>query len=150
MKRLSSLLLNCLLVLAFVMPWGLGTQAQESGQPEPTAAQAGQGLADATTPAPEGGPSALPQPNPRLEAVRHGKWPAQLAAHSGAIQPDRHGPQRNDPAEGIPKHAYSPFDERRNRDYPCPPGGCQFREGQVLVKLAPDVTLRKGLGPVPG
>ncbi len=78
----------------------------------------------------------------RLDAVRHGKWPAQLAGHAGAIQPDRHGPQRNDPAEGIPKHAYSPFDERRNREHPCPPGGCEFEKGRVVIKLAPQVKLR--------
>ena len=78
-------------------------------------------------------------PNQRAEAVRLGKWPAQVAASQGAIQPDLHGPQRNDPAEGIPAHAYSPFDERRNREYPCPPGGCDFETGQVLVKLAAGV-----------
>ena len=49
--------------------------------------------------------------------------------------------------KGIPDHAYSPFDERRNREYPCPPGGCEFVEGQVLVKLAPDVSAAKGAGP---
>ncbi|MGB4978155.1 MAG: S8 family serine peptidase [Anaerolineae bacterium] len=80
-------------------------------------------------------------PNQRAEAVRLGKWPAQVAASQGAIQPDLHGPQRNDPAEGIPTHAYSPFDERRNREYPCPPGGCDFETGHVLVKLAPGVAV---------
>ncbi len=84
----------------------------------------------------------LPQPNLLGEAIRQGKYPAQLVGHSGDIRPDRHGPQRNDPADGIPAHAYSPFDERRNRDYPCPPGGCEFQEGRVLVKLAPQVCLR--------
>jgi hypothetical protein len=83
-----------------------------------------------------------PQPSSLLEAIRQGKYPAQLAGHSGAIRPDRHGPQRNDPAEGIPAHAYSPFDERRNREYHCPPGGCEFQKGQVLVKLASQVRLR--------
>ena len=61
--------------------------------------------ADSTEPSP-------PQPNLLLEAIRQGKWPAQLAGHSGDIRPDRYGPQRNDPSEGIPTHAYSPFDER--------------------------------------
>ena len=91
--------------------------------------------ADSTEPGP-------PQPNLLLEAIRQGKWPAQLAGHSGDIRPDRHGPQRNDPVEGIPAHAYSPFDERRNREYPCPPGGCEFEKGRVLIKLAPQVRLR--------
>ena len=93
--------------------------------------------------------------NARLDAVRQGKWPAQVAASSGAIRPSLHGPQRNDtsatlstgPAEGIPVHAYSPFDERVNREYPCPPGGCEFEPGQLVVKLAPDVTTPKRGGP---
>lgn len=63
----------------------------------------------------------------------------QTVAHNGAIQPNHHGPQRNDPAEGIPAHAYSPFDERVNREYPCPPGGCEFEKGRVVIKLAPQV-----------
>ena len=84
-----------------------------------------------------------PQTNPLLEAIRQGKYPAQLAGYSGDIRPDRHGPQRNDPAEGIPKHAYSPFDERANREYPCPPGGCDFQKRRVLVKLAPQIKLRR-------
>ena len=93
----------------------------------------------ATADSPEPAP---PQPNQLLQAIRQGKYPAQLAGHSGAIRPDRYGPQRNDPAEGIPAHAYSPFDEARNREYPCPPGGCEFQKGQVLVKLSPQVRLR--------
>ncbi len=82
---------------------------------------------------------AQPEPGALVDAIRQGKWPAQVAAHSGSIRPDRHGPQRNDPAEGIPTHAYSPFDERSNRDYPCPPGGCEFQKGRLLVKLAEHV-----------
>ena len=82
---------------------------------------------------------AQPEPSALVDAIRQGKWPAQVAAHSGSIRPDRHGPQRNDPAEGIPTHAYSPFDERSNREYPCPPGGCEFQKGRVLVKLAEQV-----------
>jgi subtilisin family serine protease len=93
-------------------------------------------------PAASAGPR-LPQASPLLEAIRQGKYPAQLASSTGAIRPDRHGPQRNDPAEGIPVHAYSPFDERRNRDYPCPPGGCEFQKGRVLIKLAPQVKPRR-------
>ncbi len=77
--------------------------------------------------------------NALSEALRVGKWPAQTVGATGNIHPDVHGPQRTDPAEGIPTHAYSPFDERRNREYPCPPGGCEFETDHVLVKLAPDV-----------
>lgn len=125
------------LVLAFIVPmlilWGLLLTLNSQAA-----------TADSTEPSP-------PQPNLLLEAIRQGKYPAQLAGHSGAIRPDRHGPQRNDtsatlstsPAEGIPAHAYSPFDEVRNREYPCPPGGCEFQKGQVLVKLASQVRLQR-------
>jgi subtilisin family serine protease len=92
---------------------------------------------------------AQPEPNALVDAIRQGKWPAQVAAHSGSIRPDRHGPQRNDPAEGIPTHAYSPFDERSNREYPCPPGGCEFVPGELLVKLKPDVMLVAPKGRAP-
>ncbi len=78
------------------------------------------------------------------EALWQGKWPAQVASHNGWIHPDQHGPQRNDPAEGIPRHAYSPFDERRNREYPCPPGGCEVIPGRVNVKFAPGLLVRHG------
>ena len=121
-KRLFSLTLTCIVPLLIL--WGLLMTL--NGQAAPAAS---------TEPKPA-------QPSPLLEAIRQGKYPAQLAGHSGAIQPDIHGPQRNDPAEGIPAHAYSPFDERRNREYPCPPGGCEFQKGQVLVKLATEVRLR--------
>ena len=84
--------------------------------------------------------------NALSEALRLGTWPAQTVGATGNIRPDVHGPQRTDPAEGIPTHAYSPFDERRNREYPCPPGGCEFVKGQVLVKLAEDVSTAKGAG----
>ena len=121
-RRLFSLALT--LVVPLLMLWGLLMTL--NSEAAPTAS---------TDPGP-------PQPNPLLEAIHQGKYPAQLAGHSGAIRPDRYGPQRNDPAEGIPAHAYSPFDERRNREYPCPPGGCEFQKGQVLVKLASQVRLR--------
>jgi hypothetical protein len=97
----------------------------------------------ATPASSQGKPPAATQPNPLLDAIHLGKWPAQVTASNGAIRPDRHGPQRNDPAEGIPKHAYSPFDERVNREYPCPPGGCEFQPGRVLIKLAPQVKPRR-------
>ncbi len=87
------------------------------------------------------------EPNPLWEATHRGDFPAQLAGHSGAIHPDRHGPQRNDPAAGIPAHAYSPFDERHNREYPCPPGGCDVAADQVVVKLAPSIGVRSLSGP---
>ncbi len=56
---------------------------------------------------------------------------------TGATPLSRYGPQHHAPAEGIPVHAYSPFDERNNREYPCPAGGCQTMAGYVLLKLEP-------------
>lgn len=82
-----------------------------------------------------------PEPETNVPSVRtipsgdEGEWPQQLAASTGDIAPSIHGPQRNDPAEGIPVHAYSPFDERNNREHPCPPGGCDIAAHAVLVKL---------------
>jgi hypothetical protein len=70
------------------------------------------------------------------KSLRKGGYPTQLAGQNGSIRPNRHGPYRNDPKEGIPAHAYSPFDERKNREHPCPRGGCDFVEDQVLIKLA--------------
>ncbi len=74
-------------------------------------------------------------------AIQEGAYPAQLVGTIGSVQPDVHGPQRTDPAQGIPDHAYSPFDELGNREHPCPPGGCDAMAGQVLVKFAPEVTV---------
>ena len=47
-----------------------------------------------------------------------------------------HGPHRNDPAAGIPKHAYSPFEEIEKRDHPGQKPTTV--PGQLLIKLAPD------------
>ena len=41
----------------------------------------------------------------------------------------QYGPNRNDPDEGIPEHAYSPFDKPEPRTA-CPSGGCDMsKEG---------------------
>lgn len=87
-------------------------------------------------------PSTTGQSTLLSEAVRLGAFPAQLIGHDGTIQPNRYGPQRNDPTEGIPDHTYSPYDERRNREYPCPPGGCEFATGHVIVKVASHIAVR--------
>lgn len=78
------------------------------------------------------------------QAVRDGRYPAQHVASTGDIAPNRYGPQRNDPAEGIPRYAYSPFDERNNREYPCPSGGCDYEPDQLLIKLAPETSIANG------
>lgn len=51
----------------------------------------------------------------------------------------QYGPDRNIPEEGIPKHAYSPFDDLEKREV-CPPGGCDYVEGRVLIKFEPEQT----------
>lgn len=48
----------------------------------------------------------------------------------------QYGPNRNDPDEGIPEHAYSPFDKPEPRTA-CPSGGCDYVKGRVLIKLEP-------------
>lgn len=70
------------------------------------------------------------------QSIRKGTYPTQLAGYSGAMKPNLHGPFRTDPTAGKPAHAYSPFDEKRNREHPCPNGGCEFAGDRILVKLA--------------
>jgi subtilisin family serine protease len=53
--------------------------------------------------------------------------------------PSRYGPQRTTYEQGIPRHAYSPFD--KVEEATCPPGGCESQPGVLLVKLAPGVSL---------
>ncbi|MBK9613667.1 hypothetical protein, partial [Candidatus Amarobacter glycogenicus] len=122
-NRWSRVLLAAVMVMSFVLTPGASTISALMPAPQETTA------VDVPATSPD-------TPNQRAEAARLGKWPAQVAASQGAIQPDLHGPQRNDPAEGIPTHAYSPFDERRSREYPCPPGGCDYEAGHLLIKLA--------------
>lgn len=54
----------------------------------------------------------------------------------------QYGPVRNDPSQGIPTHAYSPFDDVEKTEV-CPPGGCDYVEGRVLIKFKPEQTLVK-------
>ncbi len=93
-----------------------------------------------------GGPTPR-QPGSLLDAVQRGRWPAQVVSSTGAVGPNVHGPQRTDPSEGIPKHAYSPFDERNNREHPCPPNGCEFAKGRVLIKFNSQVSLQSTKSP---
>jgi subtilisin family serine protease len=54
-----------------------------------------------------------------------------------------HGPRRNDPAQGIPKHAYSPFD-KLNQPQPVEPvAGRDFQPGQLVIKFRPQVQVRR-------
>jgi hypothetical protein len=58
----------------------------------------------------------------------------------------RYGPQRTTYGQGIPRHAYSPFD--KVEEAACPPSGCDSQPGVLLIKLAPEVrvqTVDKGI-----
>lgn len=61
---------------------------------------------------------------------------------AGPASSSKYGPQRNDPAQGIPKNAYSPFDERFKRPEPRRPASNEYQKGQVLIKVKPDSSLR--------
>lgn len=131
MRRIGKVLLNLALILMLLSPGG-STYAQPGMSPESPAQD--------TVSLP-----AVPRTDTALaaQAVREGRYPAQLAGVTGAVQPNRYGPQRNDPAEGIPRNAYSPFDERNNREHPCPSGGCESVADYVLLKLEPEVAARR-------
>jgi len=65
--------------------------------------------------------------------------PQTLGSQSARAKPDRHGPFRNDPAQGIPKHAYSPFDDV-GKPPPYTPGpGRDYQEGRLVIRVAPGV-----------
>lgn len=100
----------------------------------------------ASAPAQEGErPPTDPIPGSELaRQIREGRWPSQTVSSTGNVQSSRYGPQRHNPEDGIPRYAYSPFDERNNREYPCPPGGCDFEADTLLIKLAPEVELVSG------
>ncbi len=147
--RIFSLLIAASLVLSPVAPTAQATVPQAVSLRRVTQANSlryGQetGPATPTAPDPSSPPPAAPTTSRLQQALREGKWPAQIASGAGNAQPSQHGPQRNDPAEGIPVHAYSPFDERANREHPCPPNGCNYEPGEVLVKLAPAIQPRSG------
>ncbi len=139
------LLVSSVLILSqLLVPMNVNAQLPAEGSPPATGTAVDSGsfvppelTADATIT-----PETPALPSARAEALRLGKWPAQVAASTGNIAPNRYGPQRNDPSEGIPAHAYSPFDEKRNREYPCPPGGCEYERDHVLIKLDASVAVR--------
>jgi len=76
---------------------------------------------------------------PEYEIVQNAD-PYLMSLALGYEEPkSQYGPDRNDPDEGIPEHAYSPFDDLDKREV-CPPGGCDYVQGRVLIKLEPDQT----------
>lgn len=88
------------------------------------------------------GVQALPVGNsdqPEYEVVQNADPYLMSLALGYEETKSQYGPDRNDPDEGIPDHAYSPFDELDKREV-CPPGGCDYVKGRVLIKLEADQT----------
>lgn len=74
---------------------------------------------------------------PEYEVVQNADpYLMSLALGNDQIQ-SQFGPNRNNPDEGIPDHAYSPFDDPETREA-CPSGGCDYVSGRVLIKLEPN------------
>lgn len=74
---------------------------------------------------------------PQYEVVQNADPYLMSLALGNKETKSQYGPDRNDPAEGIPEHAYSPFDEPEIREA-CPSGGCDYVSGRVLIKLEPN------------
>ncbi len=140
-RRLALLIV---LVLALVLqPAGIPPAASQSAAPDSQPSAQTQAPTIAEPVAAPAAPKALLTTLCRtLSAWANGlRRPSAPRVTSARMSTARSGPTR---PRASPTHAYSPFDERRNREYPCPPGGCDFVKGQVLVKLAEDVRVRKG------
>jgi hypothetical protein len=52
--------------------------------------------------------------------------------------PGRFGPKRTDPTQGIPKHAYSPFEDIGKPPAYTPAPDRDYPEGELVIKLAPN------------
>jgi len=61
---------------------------------------------------------------------------------SAGAKASPYGPFRTDPAQGIPKHAYSPFDKLNQPPPYQPVAGRDFLPGRVVVRLMPPATSR--------
>lgn len=135
MQRIGKSILYMTLILVLLLPPGTPLQARMSAATE--------------SPPPQAEtiePTILPTVSTSLAAAVHeGRYPAQLTGVTGAVQLNHYGPQRNDPAEGVPHHAYSPFDERNNREHPCPSGGCESVTNYVLIKFEPEIAAQRNV-----
>ncbi|HEY9121801.1 MAG TPA: hypothetical protein VIM80_02285, partial [Brevefilum sp.] len=74
---------------------------------------------------------------PEYEVVQNADPYLMSLALGNEEKVSQYGPDRNDPDEGIPDHAYSPFDDLDKREV-CPPGGCDYLVGKVLIKFEAD------------
>ncbi|ABK18594.1 fervidolysin. Serine peptidase. MEROPS family S08A [Syntrophobacter fumaroxidans MPOB] len=135
-STLGTLVVFCaILAIAATIPSAWAGK-QKAGREKSPNAESKQGSSPVGGSAVSSPAAASPVASGLRDAVRKGKHPAQLAGHTGNIKPTRNGPHRNDPAEGVPKHAYSPFDEKNKREHPCPAGGCDSAPDHVLIKMA--------------
>ncbi len=81
--------------------------------------------------------------------------PPGLLRAEDAARPDlprqasRYGPQRSDPAQGTPKHAYSPFDKLDSPPPYEPIPGRDYREGALVIRFAPEVAVQARAGVAP-
>ncbi|MBK8640555.1 MAG: S8 family serine peptidase [Chromatiaceae bacterium] len=107
-------------------------------------------MAGSTEPSAGAGKSSdLTQEGPPLSILEQYKQfrrdrlsPTDLPGATGSAQhPSQYGPARNDPAQGIPKHAYSPFDPATSTQSHCPSKGCDYAPDAVLIKLKPEVSV---------
>jgi len=71
---------------------------------------------------------------PAYEVVQNADPYLMSLALGNEEKVSQYGPARNDPDEGIPDHAYSPFDDIEKREV-CPPGGCDYVAEKVLIKF---------------
>jgi len=83
-----------------------------------------------------------PTPNtqPAYEVVQNADPYLHLLGLGKTAVRSQYGPDRNDPDEGIPAHAYSPFEDLDEREV-CPPGGCDYIANRLLIKFKPDIIL---------
>jgi len=135
-STLGTLVVFCaILAIAATIPSAWAGK-EKAGRGKSLNAESEQGSSSAGGSAVSSPAAASPVASGLRDSIRKGKHPAQLAGQTGDVKPTRNGPYRNDPAEGVPKHAYSPFDEKNKREHPCPPGGCDSAPDHVLIKMA--------------
>jgi hypothetical protein len=130
MNRSKRLLTHCLFLAGLCLPLLAG-----SSDPGPVAGKVDTGAITA-----EGEPLSILEQYKQFRRDRLS--PTDLPGATGSAQhPSQYGPARNDPAQGIPKHAYSPFDPATSTQSHCPSKGCDYAPDAVLIKLKPEVSV---------
>jgi subtilisin family serine protease len=124
------LLTHCLFLAGLCLPLLAG-----SSDPGPAAGKVDTGAITA-----EGEPLSILEHYKQFRRDRLS--PTDLPGATGSAQhPSQYGPARNDPAQGIPQHAYSPFDPATSTQSHCPSKGCDYAPDAVLIKLKPEVSV---------